>query len=678
MRRVRASVVVWMALWLCPGVAPGQTDLKVAPDGSVQLKLDAIANLADFGALNPNHRGLLERQAWFVAGSQARHLVEIYERNDYLRLPSYITVDLLIDLARTVLAFAQRVLEEKVLHPRLLGLSTALVKEADRVRSDSQNEAIQKAATEILTFWAVAARLLDDKAEVPADVAGSVDQACKAIEGGKGRSALAGAPAEIDLADFRPPARSVRGEILKKTFRALTWLAKVAWRLRGGDARPLHAALHLFVLKRALVKDEPALDELNRLSAAWTAFVGKPDAATPRDLVRAFGQAYGEISGADALGTEASLSAFAALVSKLEPPRMVQAEKGEGTAPVPQLRLLGARAFGDAAFLRQVAFRAERPFPMGLDVAVALESERALELLRKYDPQVSEWVGFGPALIQGKTDLEDFAGVRYGEDGYHGLLQALRELFRPVDQANFPALRTPSWPQRLIHTATAAWALARHEPVLDGAASSTGECVSPAGEAPPGAVEPYVDVYRRLREMTERLRRGIEGLRAGAVVGPRLEALIDALRLCERLAEKELAGKPLDAGERHAIATFWGRVASLAAERDQELARVSEIGTHEGKPFFAAVGRPDELYLVVRVDGKLTLMRGATFSFYELQGKKGEVLTDAAWRQRLSKMDDSERPVWFSGLVAPGKKPPPASRPARVSCPHPGAAHGRF
>jgi hypothetical protein len=667
-----------MALSWFPGSALGQSDLKVGPNGTLQLKLEAIANLAEFGALSPNHRGLLERQAWFVAASRARHLVEVYERNDYLRIPSFITTDLVFDLARTVAAAAQRVLEEKVLHPRLLGLAVALVKEADRVRAGSQNEAVKKAAAEVLAFWAVAARLLDDKVEVPQDLAGPVEEARKAIEEAKGRSALAGAPAEIDLADFRPPARYLRGDLLQRTYRATTWLAKVAWRLGGSDAHPLSAALHLWILQRAQVRDEPALDELNRLNAAWTAFVGKPDAATPRDLARAFGQAYVEISGADALGAEAGLAAFAALVAKLPPPRMAQAEKADSPAPAPELRMLGARAFGDAAFLRQVALRPERAFPSGLDVAAVLESDRALELLRKYDPRVTEWVGFGPALIQGKTDLEEFAGVRYGEDVYHGLLHALRELFKPVDQANFPALRTPAWGQKLIHTATAGWARARHEPALDGAASSTGECVSPAEDPPPGAVEPYLDVYRRLREMTERLRRATDSLGAGALVGLKLQGLGDALRLCERVSEKELAGKSLEASERHAIATFWGKVAALTAERDQELATVSEIATYEGKTFFAAAGRPDEIYMVVRVDGKLTLMRGATLSFYEIQGKKGEVLTDAAWRKRLAKMDDSERPVWFSGLVAPAKKPPPGSQPVKVSCPHPGAAHGQL
>lgn len=59
---------------------------------------------------------------------------------------------------------------------------------------------------------------------------------------------------------------------------------------------------------------------------------------------------------------------------------------------------------------------------------------------------------------------------------------------------------------------------------------------------------------------------------------------------------------------------------------------VLEVGT----------GNPSDIYVVIRVDGKIKLARGSVYSFYQFAWPMDDRLTDAKWHQMLGMHPNEE------------------------------------
>ena len=64
-----------------------------------------------------------------------------------------------------------------------------------------------------------------------------------------------------------------------------------------------------------------------------------------------------------------------------------------------------------------------------------------------------------------------------------------------------------------------------------------------------------------------------------------------------------------------------------------------------------ATGNADIIYVVVVIDGKIFLTRGATLSYYEFVNPLNQRYTDEEWQKRLEKNDVPARPLWVQPLV---------------------------
>ena len=85
--------------------------------------------------------------------------VEIYERNDYIRFPSYVTVDLAIDLTHQYFDAVLRRVEQEHLAARLTKALQGFAQRAIAVRDGAKTAAARKAAGSAAVYWATALRL---------------------------------------------------------------------------------------------------------------------------------------------------------------------------------------------------------------------------------------------------------------------------------------------------------------------------------------------------------------------------------------------------------------------------------------------------------------------------------------------------------------------------------------
>jgi len=624
-----------------------------------------------FGALDPGHIDALKRHGFFIAPSRATHLYQIYERNDYLRVPSFITTDLMIDLTHAFIESILMNVEERELYPRLNKLCEALWKEAAKMRRESKKREVRRASGNNLFFFAVAARLAGQKPKLPRAIRARVDRLHRRImavnkQPPPGAVRIKGITSPQFLDALKTIGHYDRSNKLKQYFRAMSWLSTVYEPLRGEDANPIRAALVLQTIRRARVGKVPVARMMKDMVAVSDMFVGQSGEATPLALMPAYEGAFGATASPDGLAEPDALVKFVELTAKQPAAGAKQARPGRAGDDRGMV-FLGRRDFADILHLRRVALdRDKRLYFSGLDVAAALTSPWALDLLKKHDPRVASWKKFDKAFFKGMADLEGKLARQKEMDVYHGTLHALRFQLSPRFHPDFPSLGTTAWQTKSIQSFLSGWAELRHTFQLYGTMSGA-ECDHPSYPPPPGAVEPYAELYRRLRAMVERLEARLTA--AGMMFGTgsedpffvsgakeKFKLIKNALKFCERISKKHLARMPLTRKEREKITTFGGAVEQalitlsdnqILSDRDKEMAKLSGVATIGSRVLHAAVGRPDVIYVLVRVNGKLTLMRGATMSYYEFLTPGRRRLADEKWHQMLSARRQPPRPIFL-------------------------------
>ena len=102
----------------------------------------------------------------------------------------------------------------------------------------------------------------------------------------------------------------------------------------------------------------------------------------------------------------------------------------------------------------------------------------------------------------------------------------------------------------------------------------------------------------------------------------------------------------------------WGQVEGA----DRSIAQVADVftrmvlGCNKCGILYEATGNADALYVIVEIDGKTYLTRGATYSYYEFVNELDKRLTDEEWQERLEKKDVPGRPKWMLPLILDSEK----------------------
>ncbi|MBT3199116.1 MAG: DUF3160 domain-containing protein [Phycisphaerales bacterium] len=113
--------------------------------------------------------------------------------------------------------------------------------------------------------------------------------------------------------------------------------------------------------------------------------------------------------------------------------------------------------------------------------------------------------------------------------------------------------------------------------------------------------------------------------------------------ICDQLANiarKQLTGKPLHPTENHLIKQYGpilGRLlhdddSYISPENNAPIISTSFVQPIAGKTLYAALGRPHALYVLGKLNGQTTLMRGAVLGFREFTHSSSQPLNDEEWR----------------------------------------------
>jgi hypothetical protein len=200
----------------------------------------------------------------------------------------------------------------------------------------------------------------------------------------------------------------------------------------------------------------------------------------------------------------------------------------------------------------------------------------------------------------------------------------------------------------------------RHDTILYAKQSVTAE--GGGGEEPeaPGYVEPYPAFYAKIAELATTLREGLLGYGLiDSESANKLEMMIGLAETLASIAEKELAGLELTLDEETTIAEY-GHYLEILEQFDDEKDGRTLSPTTEKSPLVAdvhtsynsnsaleeATGYPLVLYAAFELEGKLQLVAGASYAYYEFTVPLAERLTDEEWVALLDSGQAPSRPAW--------------------------------
>jgi hypothetical protein len=646
-----------------------KVDARV-PSYTVSASLAEVVNLKSFTAavpIAPLQRSLLQKNLFVCSPTDYTQLYHVYENNEYLKLPNFVTTDSILQLYHIFYDYTLRSAEADALLPALTRMTDGLLKDAVSTWQAEHDASVRSAALKNVAFFAVAARALGKTLTVPPEAATMLRAENALIAKHAGFTTGAIFPYAIDYSQFVPRGHYTRSPALRRYFTAMMWYGLVPFApYRSDKALNEEQIRQGLLIARALDRTK-LMPEWKRIYEPTVFYVGSADDQTPEQWMTAGEHAFGAGYSAASLADSARIKQFVDEIGKLPKPRIRPELALQPNVPDPlmQMRMMGQRYIPDSEVLQRLSKPLERPFPCGLDVMAVLGSDRAAAILDA-SPQIyneKNWTGYIPERKKLTSEFAALSRDTWTSNLYYGWLHALRALLTPVAEGYPAFMRSDAWLDRSIHTALGSWAELRHDTILYGK-QSVAECGD--GEEPPrvrGYVEPNVIFYRRLLALTKKTHDGLARRHLlSDKLKTRFEDFQDLLAFLQRVSEKELRNETLKDEEYEQIRVIGGQMeqitlsiaeGSILSETDKNMAVVADVHTSIPKVLEEGVGHAYELLVIAPVAGKPTLTRGAVFSYFEFKHPQDDRLTDEKWQAILKAGKQPAAPPWTKSFLAP-------------------------
>ncbi|MHB8125428.1 MAG: DUF3160 domain-containing protein [Desulfitobacteriaceae bacterium] len=636
---------------------------------------------------SPQAESILSKNGFVVVPSPNREFFSIYENNRYDSIPNFITTDAMLHNYHLYFDHLLRTLEKDKLRAELNALTGLMLTESQKQYQALKGTDWENAAKRNAAYFAVANRLLDPKANVPAYISQEVDNELQLIADhqeiiipspvmniGNPGVGLAEALKE-DYTQYNPRGHYAKSDELKTYFQAMMWYGRMTFRAKNEDETK-SAALVTWLLSR-----QQLYDHWNRIYEPTNFFVGKSDDLGFNEYYELLKNTFGEITALNEMTGDADKwNAFRDGVTKLEPPvinsmpifdKNLQPDRAQ---EIKGFRFMGQRFTLDAAVFQKLVYREVeennngqcRMLPKGLDIPASMGSKEAYAILEAMGETGYEKYPENMKKMQGYIASLDI--TVWTQNLYWSWLHTLAPLTEPKGEGYPSFMNNQAWTRKQLETYLGSWTELKHDTILY-AKQVYAECGG--GELPlddRGYVEPNSVVYARLAALT---RMTIEGLNSRGLLikndQTSLERMEELALKLKTIADKELTNQPLDDQEYELIRGFGAQLEHfwLEALRDEGVDHRSAIGENpaaliadvatdpNGQVLEEGTGFVSNIYAVVPVDGKLRITKGAVYSYYEFPWSASDRLTDQKWKEMLESGQKIDRPSWLQMYSVP-------------------------
>lgn len=626
---------------------PSVEAYTAAPD------LSNVDNLWQF-YLQDGFKAQLAEDGFVVFGEAGFEFYEIYENNRYEQIANFVTVDSMMHTYHLYFAYLMKNVEKEYLYAYLTLLSRKMLESSVGQYELLKGSEWEDAAMRNVAFFAIGAALLGDRVEVPDYVEEIVSHELDAIGQAEGiqESEITG---EFEDYTQYKPRGYYEGDIrLERYFQAMMWYGRIHFTQENEELD--RSAL---LIAEAVSADEEIYGLWEAIYAVTSFFAGASDDAGVCEYIPLMKEAYGEdITVNGLIGTPEEFARFHEMTAKLTPPQInsIPIEEGDSNV-ILGFRFMGQRFTIDAAIMQKLIFSSvgedsagsRRMLPDVLDVPAALGSDTALQILKENG--AADYAGYSENMEKLRMVLAADKDTLWSASLYAGWLNTLRPLLTVKGEGYPVFMQGEEWAKKNLECFAGSFTELKHDTVL-----YSKQVMAEMGggwEQEPddrGYVEPEPLVYLRFENLAVST---AEGLKAYGVLRTadekNLERLSELAHQLYVISNKELRDEVLTEDEYELIRCYGGNIehfwyetfkAEIEEEgfsgRDCPAAVVVDIATDpNGAVLEAATGNPSDIYVLVKVDGKIKIARGAVYSFYQFVWPMDDRLTDSKWRQMI-------------------------------------------
>jgi hypothetical protein len=638
----------------CPAAAVLLLALALVPLTSASGAQTVPAGLP----LTAEQARLLGERGFVVVEGVPGDLATQYESLLARGVPAFISADSVLYLTGLLLDQTLAVIEDAYLYDRLLQLSQEMVRLSEEQYLSSSDPIVKEDARRNLAFFAVGASLLDPDYFPSEFGRGLVERELDLIEEARitahspimGPTPLDGVlgPGE-DYKRYAPVGRYTATERLRRFYRAMTWYGRMAFALPEGRVEDYGLTRQALLIVRALESEAGEWFELWERTYDPTVFyLGGTGDPTVREYTEIAEEVFGEGFDIELLADQELVVEFAGRVAEIAPPHFESHE-------LRGLRFLGRRYLPDTQIFWRLASSEERPVPSTLDLMALLGSRTARDEIEDAFGNDAYRIGFKEIELE----LEEMTYGDWTRDLYWSALYAISALYEGPPAGAPQFMRGAAWDAKALSTGAAAWVGLRYQASCASVSGALAAFEAAWDSTSPPLVEPYPELYARLRELVENLRDRLwEHYLIDEEIDADLERYAAFLTSLERLAAGGGSGRDgTGAGDyRAAVRRFSdpaGRRLSIeGVEGSPACSALAYSDIASGRLLEVAVGYPDVIYVKPDTGGDSAVYGGVVFSFFEFD-RKGEAELNAERWPKVLDAGTPERPRWVDRFLEP-------------------------
>ena len=655
--------------------SPSKFESNVAPY-KVNDDLSNIENLSKFGSFSKEQLELIMKNNFVVNPDKEEQLFYIYEDNQYKEIPSFITTDSVLQVYHIFYDYTLRTLENEKLLILLEQLTDDMLHKSIELYNKIEDKSVKEVQLKNIAYFAVAWNCLNKElpADIPEEAKALTTEEFEKINAHNGFSASSIFPFDLDYSQFTTRGHYTRSENLERYFKTMMWYGQAPFPLYKDEAytqRNIEQTLQALLITYTLYLDKEYYDNWEMIYEPTNFFVGSSDDLNIYQYADLIIKVYGDSPDINSFADEERLDKLYEEAKALPEPRIKPKYTSVTTPAGKQFRFMGQRYVLDAEIIQELTEPIVRPIPSGLDVFGVLGSERAKEIqMTKEENQ--HWDDYPIIFDKLINKFSKFTDEEWKSNMYQGWMWTLKGFINPFKDG-YPSFMTNSaWIDKDLNTALGSWSELKHDTILYG--KQSGAEMGGGSMPTVGYVEPNIEVYEKLLWLTKFSRANLtERDMTIESIDDKMEKFEELLEFLITCSIKELNNEVLTEDEYFKIGYYGGTLESLTSsfagdglrwfeitsDTDKNMAVIADFHTVAPNDFSnggymeAGVGPAYEIYVVVPIDGKLYLTRGAVFSYHEFIST--ERLTDETWQQMISEDKQPSMPKWTDSFIREGK-----------------------
>lgn len=610
----------------------------------VSDNLSNIENIHQFKGFTAEEIEMLSKNSFFVSPSSYNQLYYIYEKNVQSSIPSFITLDSVLQMYQVLYNKWQRKANEYKVIKILEDLTGSMLNKSIYLYYSTENKDLIPYIVKNIAYFAVSQLVLKRSlpSDIPTEAKDLAEKEYMLIQNGAGFRKSEIFPYKIDYRKFHLYGYNNSSTYIRY-FKAIQWYSEAYFPLYLDDimvVRDEEHTLQALLITYCMFMDNDDVDALKwkKLYEINELYNGISRILTVYELKDLMYKAYGDNPNVEELNEAEKLDNF----YKNAVLKITSSVSDEGL----QFRFMSNIHMPDSNIMPQLVDHSKRPVPRGTDVMGVLGFDRAFEI----SIQDNSWKEYPKIFETLKSDYMKLPDSTWRSGMYYGWLWCLKSLNRSYN-SGYPAfMANTAWQDKSLNTALAAWALMKSDYMQYDLQLIT-DTAYDEKPAALGYVEPCIEAYSRVLWLTRYLRENLEKreLLPDDVKKSMdsFETLVEFLINC---SVKELKNEELTEEEYKYISNFGKNMERIIAgsvlsdkdsinekQNEKSMATIADLYTnsYSGSILQAGVGSAFEIYVVVPIAGKLYLTKGAVFSYYEFTNHSGQSLTVGKWQTML-------------------------------------------